>query len=132
MEGRGAVRRREGLGHRQRGRRQDHLAAALASALDAPAYSLDSVGWQPGWRKAPPDAVRAHVAAVTAGERWVVDGVHPEGMRAATRHTRPLILAAVSERQVLVHVTSRAQRRRLCRSLAGDPRYRAGYPCDDA
>lgn len=147
------------------------LAAALSAALGLPAYGLDSVVWRERWRKAPADEVRARVAELTSGPRWVVDGVHPDGMRAADavvfldlprrvvalrlarrnvpylfrsrpglparcpellvvprlarlvarfpRHTRPRILAAVErDRQVFVHVTTRAAQRRLRRRLA--------------
>lgn len=50
------------------------LGRQLAKALDAPFAELDSIFHQPGWTELPRDEFRARVAAVCAGERWVVDG----------------------------------------------------------
>jgi adenylate kinase family enzyme len=50
------------------------LARALAGALDAEFRELDSVFHQAGWVPLPREEFRRRVAAVVAGERWVIDG----------------------------------------------------------
>ena len=50
------------------------LSRALAAGLGAECLELDSVFHQPGWVPLPRDEFRQRVAAVVAGERWVIDG----------------------------------------------------------
>ena len=50
------------------------LARSLAAALDAEFLELDSVFHQAGWVPLPREEFRRRVAAVVAGERWVIDG----------------------------------------------------------
>ena len=50
------------------------VASALAAALGADVLELDSVFHQPNWVPLPTSEFRRRVAAVTAGERWVIDG----------------------------------------------------------
>jgi len=52
------------------------LAQELAEILGVPYISLDTLFWQPGWGKTPPDEFRAKIAvALTQDPRgWVVDG----------------------------------------------------------
>jgi adenylate kinase family enzyme len=50
------------------------LSRALADALDADVLELDSVFHQPGWVPLPREEFRRRVAAMVAGERWVIDG----------------------------------------------------------
>lgn len=50
------------------------LGRALAARLDAPLVELDQLYWQPNWQHASDDEFRKGVAAVLAGERWVVCG----------------------------------------------------------
>ena len=50
------------------------LASSLAAALGADFLELDSVFHQPDWVPLPTPEFRERVAAVTAGERWVIDG----------------------------------------------------------
>ena len=50
------------------------LSRALADALDADVVELDSVFHQPDWVPLPREEFRRRVAAMVAGERWVIDG----------------------------------------------------------
>jgi adenylate kinase family enzyme len=50
------------------------VGAALAARLAVPFIELDSIFHQPGWQPLAIEQFRARVAAVTAGEAWVVDG----------------------------------------------------------
>jgi adenylate kinase family enzyme len=50
------------------------LARALARRLQIPFIELDSIFHQANWVALPEDVFRARVAALLAGERWVIDG----------------------------------------------------------
>jgi adenylate kinase family enzyme len=50
------------------------LSRALAGALSTEFLELDSVFHQPDWVPLPREEFRRRVAAVVAGERWVIDG----------------------------------------------------------
>lgn len=50
------------------------MGAALARLLGACFLELDSLKHQAGWKPLPEAEFRARVAAVTTGERWVIDG----------------------------------------------------------
>jgi len=50
------------------------VGAALAARLGTDFLELDSVFHQPGWVPLPREEFRRRVAAVVAGERWVIDG----------------------------------------------------------
>jgi hypothetical protein len=50
------------------------LARALAAMLGCPHIELDALFWGPGWTMAELPVFRSRVAAVVAGDAWVVDG----------------------------------------------------------
>jgi adenylate kinase family enzyme len=51
------------------------LARELGAVLGLPVFHLDSVVWQPGWRKTPRVEQRELEARLVTGERWIIDGV---------------------------------------------------------
>ncbi|HEY9377948.1 MAG TPA: hypothetical protein VIQ02_12730 [Jiangellaceae bacterium] len=50
------------------------LAKQLAARLGVPHLELDAIFHQPNWTPLPTDQFRERVAAVVAGDAWVVDG----------------------------------------------------------
>ncbi len=51
------------------------LTRALAARTGIPAFHLDQLYWQPGWKPHPDSAAfRAAVDGIIAGERWILDG----------------------------------------------------------
>lgn len=50
-------------------------AKAIASAIGVPYSGLDSVVWQPGWKKTPADLRAKLETELVLGESWVIDGV---------------------------------------------------------
>jgi adenylate kinase family enzyme len=59
------------------------LATTLGQALDLPVFHLDSIVWQPGWRKTPPDERDRQEAELIEGQDWVIDGVSDQVRGAA-------------------------------------------------
>ncbi len=52
------------------------LAAQLGARLGLPVHAMDDLTWEPGWVEVPKDVQRQRVAAVCAGESWVVDAAY--------------------------------------------------------
>jgi adenylate kinase family enzyme len=50
------------------------LGRALAGQLAVPFVELDAIYHQPGWRPLPTQEFRSRVAAIAAGNGWVIDG----------------------------------------------------------
>lgn len=51
------------------------LARELAARTGIPAFHLDQLYWQPGWKPHPDIAAfRGAVDAIVAGESWILDG----------------------------------------------------------
>jgi adenylate kinase family enzyme len=52
------------------------LAGKIAERLDLPYHSVDDLMWEPGWVPVPPDVQRDRIAAICAGEKWVLDSAY--------------------------------------------------------
>ena len=50
------------------------LAARVGARLGLPVVHLDALYWRPGWVPTPAGEWRERVAALAAGEAWVMDG----------------------------------------------------------
>ena len=49
------------------------LARTLAGTTGLPWHSVDDLTWEPGWVGVPADEQRRRIAAICAGERWILD-----------------------------------------------------------
>ena len=52
------------------------LAAQLGPVLDLPLFHMDQLNWKPGWVESGKEEIREKLAAITARERWLVDGTY--------------------------------------------------------
>ena len=52
------------------------LARQLAERTGLPWHSVDDLTWKPGWVSVPPDEQRRRIAAICAGERWILDSAY--------------------------------------------------------
>jgi adenylate kinase family enzyme len=52
------------------------LAVRIAERLALPYHSVDDLTWQPGWVAVPADEQRRRIAAVCAGDAWVLDSAY--------------------------------------------------------
>lgn len=60
------------------------LASVLAEALMLPAYSLDQIVWQPGWRKTSKEERKLRIQQlIESSDQWVIEGVSHAVMEAA-------------------------------------------------
>jgi adenylate kinase family enzyme len=49
------------------------LAARISAATGIPWHSVDDLTWEPGWVPLPADEQRQRIAAICAGDRWILD-----------------------------------------------------------
>jgi adenylate kinase family enzyme len=54
------------------------LARQLAGHVAIPWHSVDDLTWQPGWVGVPADEQRRRIAAICAGERWILDAAYSQ------------------------------------------------------
>ena len=49
------------------------LAQRIAERTGLPFHSVDDLTWEPGWVEVPAEEQRRRIAAICAGERWILD-----------------------------------------------------------
>ncbi len=52
------------------------LAFQLSERMALPVFHMDKLNWRPGWVESSSEDLRARIAEVTAGERWIIDGTY--------------------------------------------------------
>lgn len=52
------------------------LAPRVAAKLGLPFHSVDDLTWEPGWVPVPLEAQRERIAAICAGDAWVLDSAY--------------------------------------------------------
>ena len=52
------------------------LALQLAERTGLPWHAVDDLTWEPGWVGVAPDEQRRRIAAICAGERWILDSAY--------------------------------------------------------
>jgi adenylate kinase family enzyme len=52
------------------------LAAQIAERTGLPWHSVDDLTWEPGWVEVPLAEQRARIAAICAGQRWILDSAY--------------------------------------------------------
>lgn len=85
------------------------LAARLSDVLGIPWTDVDHLYWRPGWTEPEPERFAAHVAAVVAGEEWILD--------TAYSRVRPMVLER-AQVVVALDYPRHVARRRLWRRTA--------------
>ena len=111
------------------------VARTLAARLSVPHIELDAIYHQPGWAALPAAEFRARIAALVAGEAWVIDGNYSSTVqslvwaRADTvmwldpprRSVMPRIIWRTIRRIVLRQELWNGNRERLRNLLSWDP-----------
>ena len=52
------------------------LASALSGRLGLPLFHMDQLNWKPGWVESSKDQIRRKLTAITAADRWIIDGTY--------------------------------------------------------
>jgi energy-coupling factor transporter ATP-binding protein EcfA2 len=74
------------------------LANQLGEILSLPVTDLDTLHWKPDWQEASTEAFRASVAAVSAGDQWIISGNYSKA--GSVRKSVETICVACWSRQV--------------------------------
>jgi len=56
------------------------LAGKVAAKTGLPWHSVDDLTWEPGWVAVPPEEQRRRIAAICAGDRWILDSAYRSGL----------------------------------------------------
>ena len=91
------------------------LSRALAAALGTEFLELDSVFHQPNWVPLPREEFRRRVAAVVAGERWVIDGNYSLVRDLVWARADTVVWLDLPKRTVMRHIVWRSFRRAAAR-----------------
>lgn len=67
------------------------LSVELGRRLGLPVHHLDQLHWEPGWVEGSTDALIEKVAAITAGERWLIDGNYGSTMAERIAHADSVV-----------------------------------------
>jgi len=94
------------------------LARQVADRTGLPWYSVDDLTWEPGWVIVPPAEQRRRIAAICAGEQWILDTAYGKWLdvvlpraelilgldyprwRSLSRLTRRTVMRAIDHRQI--------------------------------
>ena len=57
------------------------LASEISKRLGIRVFHMDQLNWQPGWVESSEDAIRERLAAITAADRWIIDGTYGGTLR---------------------------------------------------
>ena len=52
------------------------LATQLGPRLELPVYHMDQLNWKPGWVESTKEEICEKLAAITAADRWLIDGTY--------------------------------------------------------
>lgn len=94
------------------------MAKELAQRFQVPAYFIDQLIWQPGWKMLPHEDLSKKITEFLARKKWVVDGMllrhTPQALAAADTvvfldFPRWLCLYSVLKRQLLSYGRSRPE-----------------------
>jgi len=92
------------------------LSRVLADALGTQFLELDSVFHQPDWVPLPREEFRRRVAAVVAGERWVIDGNYSMVRDLVWARADTVVWLDLPKRTVMRQVIWRSFRRAAART----------------
>jgi adenylate kinase family enzyme len=67
------------------------LARQLAGHVGIDWHSVDDLTWQPGWVGVPADEQRRRIAAICAGERWILDTAYSQWLDLPMARTQLIV-----------------------------------------
>lgn len=89
---------------------KSRLAQALAHALGYDLLALDTLYWEPGWRRASPETFHERVACGLEAESWVADGFYDEVAPALAQRATMLVHLDPSLRVAVLRLVQRTVR----------------------
>lgn len=93
------------------------MARQLAERTGLPWHSVDDLTWEPGWIGVPADEQRRRIAAICAGERWILDSAYSSWIDLVLDRVELVVALDYSRWRSLSRLTWRTLRRNLDRQL---------------
>lgn len=93
------------------------MARQLAEETGLPWHSVDDLTWEPGWVSVPADEQRRRIAAICAGERWILDTAYSSWLEVVLDRAQLIVALDYPRWRSL----GRLVRRTLLRSLNHRP-----------
>lgn len=93
------------------------LAERISTVTGIPWHAVDELTWEPGWVEVPENEQRTRIAAICAGERWVLDTAYGRWLDIPLARVE-LIVALDFPRWLSL---SRLVRRSVARAIDGKP-----------
>jgi adenylate kinase family enzyme len=89
------------------------FARKLAEATGLPWHSVDELTWEPGWVEVPGDEQRRRIAAICAGERWILDTAYGEWLDVPLARVELIVALDYSRWRSLARLVRRTMMRAI-------------------
>jgi adenylate kinase family enzyme len=93
------------------------LAERISRTTGIPWHAVDELTWDPGWIEVPEDEQRRRIAAICAGERWVLDTAYGKWLDVPLARVELIVALDFPRWRSL----SRLIRRSVARAIDGKP-----------
>lgn len=93
------------------------LARKIAENTGLPWHSVDDLTWEPGWVGVPPEEQRRRIAAICAGDRWILDSGYSSWLEVVLARVELIVALDYSRWRTLARLT----RRSLARAIDRQP-----------
>jgi adenylate kinase family enzyme len=91
------------------------LARKIAENTGLPWHSVDDLTWEPGWVGVPPEEQRRRIAAICAGDRWILDSGYSSWLDVVLARVELIVALDYSRWRTLARLTRRSLARAIDR-----------------
>jgi adenylate kinase family enzyme len=84
------------------------LARKIAENTGLPWHSVDDLTWEPGWVGVPPEEQRRRIAAICAGDRWILDSGYSSWLDVVLARLEFIVALDYSRWRTLARLTRRS------------------------
>ncbi|MGB6458023.1 MAG: AAA family ATPase [Streptosporangiaceae bacterium] len=91
------------------------LARKIAENTGLPWHSVDDLTWEPGWVGVPPEEQRRRIAAICAGDRWILDSGYSSWLDVVLARVELIVALDYSRWRTLARLIRRSLARAIDR-----------------
>ena len=89
------------------------IAQKIAARTGLPWHAVDELTWEPGWVTVPADEQRRRIAAICAGERWILDSAYSGWLEVPMARVQLIVALDYTRWRSLRRLIWRTMRRNL-------------------